>query len=262
LTDAFDLGKGHAQGDSPSPLLFNFAQQIMLFKLELDPEILKVRPQPARPHREVPEKFSEAETNYETDKCDGFADDNYTFTIAEENSIRLIFKHLQKFEILTGLKCNVSKTNLMHIGPVSADIVDKTGDLNVIWTNEIKMLGFYMTNDWTGTVNKNLAELAKKIVKIVNYWKRYGLSLIERITVYKSLILPHLNFFLSIFTPGEGWCKNVTEIIDRFVVGSEIISKKKIYLPVKEGGLGLTNLQELAASIQCTWVKKGNNKSK
>jgi Reverse transcriptase (RNA-dependent DNA polymerase) len=95
LTEAFDLGKGHAQGDSPSPLLFNFAQQIMLFKLELDPEISKVRPQPARPHREVPEKFSEAETNYETYKCDGFADDNYTFTLAEENSIRSIFSHLK-----------------------------------------------------------------------------------------------------------------------------------------------------------------------
>jgi Reverse transcriptase (RNA-dependent DNA polymerase) len=41
-TENFDLCKGHAQGDSPSPLLFNFAQQIMLFKLELDPEIKRM----------------------------------------------------------------------------------------------------------------------------------------------------------------------------------------------------------------------------
>jgi exonuclease III len=40
-SESFVLGKGHAQEDSPSPLLFNFAQQIMLFKLELDPDIKK-----------------------------------------------------------------------------------------------------------------------------------------------------------------------------------------------------------------------------
>jgi hypothetical protein len=33
----FELNKGHAQGDSPSPLLYNFAAQILLFKIELDP---------------------------------------------------------------------------------------------------------------------------------------------------------------------------------------------------------------------------------
>jgi hypothetical protein len=44
-SEQFVLGKGHAhsQGDSPSPLLFNFAQQISLFKLELDPEIERIR---------------------------------------------------------------------------------------------------------------------------------------------------------------------------------------------------------------------------
>jgi hypothetical protein len=36
LSDPFKLGKGHAQGDSPSPLLYNLAAQIQIFRIELD----------------------------------------------------------------------------------------------------------------------------------------------------------------------------------------------------------------------------------
>ena len=43
-SDTFKLEKGHAQGDSPSPLLYNFAVQILLFRIELDKEIKPIRP--------------------------------------------------------------------------------------------------------------------------------------------------------------------------------------------------------------------------
>ena len=43
-SEKFNLGKGHAQGDSPSPLLYNFAAQILLFKIELNPQIKSIRP--------------------------------------------------------------------------------------------------------------------------------------------------------------------------------------------------------------------------
>ena len=33
VSKTFELDKGHAQGDSPSPLLYNFAAQILLFKI-------------------------------------------------------------------------------------------------------------------------------------------------------------------------------------------------------------------------------------
>jgi hypothetical protein len=36
VSDTFNLDKGHAQGDSPSPLLYNLAAQIQIFKIELN----------------------------------------------------------------------------------------------------------------------------------------------------------------------------------------------------------------------------------
>jgi len=39
VSENFPLEQGNAQGDAPSPLLFNIANQILLLKLELDPRI-------------------------------------------------------------------------------------------------------------------------------------------------------------------------------------------------------------------------------
>ena len=41
-SEKFNLGKGHAQGNGPSPLLYNFAVQILLFKIELNPQIKSI----------------------------------------------------------------------------------------------------------------------------------------------------------------------------------------------------------------------------
>jgi hypothetical protein len=42
LSQPFDLGRGEAQGNTPSPVLYNMGEQILLFKLELCPEIASV----------------------------------------------------------------------------------------------------------------------------------------------------------------------------------------------------------------------------
>jgi hypothetical protein len=46
LSLAFDLGRGHAQGDSPSSVLYNLAAQIFIFKLELNPLLKRLRTEP------------------------------------------------------------------------------------------------------------------------------------------------------------------------------------------------------------------------
>jgi hypothetical protein len=68
LSLAFQLEKGHAQGDAPSPLLYNMAAQICIWKVELDPEIvsvydpsLRANPDPNRPGAPDPVRVQSAE---------------------------------------------------------------------------------------------------------------------------------------------------------------------------------------------------------
>jgi hypothetical protein len=82
LSVAFQLEKGHAQGDAPSPLLYNMAAQICIWKVELDPQIKSVynpelRPDPdpnqhglrnPDPERVQTGEVFENEANRETNK--------------------------------------------------------------------------------------------------------------------------------------------------------------------------------------------------
>jgi hypothetical protein len=42
VSQPFDLGRGEAQGNTPSAVLYNMGEQILLFKLELCPEVASV----------------------------------------------------------------------------------------------------------------------------------------------------------------------------------------------------------------------------
>jgi hypothetical protein len=104
LSSNFDLDRGDAQGNTPSPILYNIAQQIFLFKLELCLEIKTVFTNHLIPRmighaQEDEEEEVEDdicfwnESNKETDKAEGFADDTTGLSLFElESAI-----HLKKY---------------------------------------------------------------------------------------------------------------------------------------------------------------------
>ncbi len=157
LSSHFDLERGDAQGNTPSPILYNIAQQIFLFKLELCPEIKSVfvnhlvprmiagpvdeEEEAAVPQvREADRRDPDADlwnpeddicfrnkSRKETDKAEGFADDTTGLTIFELESLSALKRILIEFGKFSGLKCNVDKTVLMQIGnriPPSQEIMD------------------------------------------------------------------------------------------------------------------------------------------
>jgi hypothetical protein len=60
----------------------------------------------------------------------------------------------------------------------------------------------------------------------------------------------------SILEPPADWVNSVTEIIEKFVLGPERISKSKLYAITKKGGLGLICIEKYILSQQCAWLKK------
>jgi hypothetical protein len=103
----FKIETGTLQGDSPSPLIFNFNQQIAIFKLELDPRITAIAfnfiiPRPIFP---ATPPF-EHESNRETSKVDGFADDTTTMVRCTIENLIILKNILREFGTLSGLKCN------------------------------------------------------------------------------------------------------------------------------------------------------------
>ena len=99
--DTFDLQKGHSQGDSPSPLLYNFAAQILLFKIELNTKIVPVFDRKIGPVQFEPVDPFTHESNRETSMCECFANDNSTFfTVLCYNSLLELKNNTEEFRKL------------------------------------------------------------------------------------------------------------------------------------------------------------------
>ena len=255
VSETFDLEKGHAQGDSPSPLLYNFAAQILLFKIELDKKIKPIRCPVHFPGPVIPLDPFLHESNRETGKCDCFADDNTVQTILDLGSLRALKIVLGDFKVLSGLKTNYEKTGLMRVGDLSGEIEPDILALGFKIETEIKLLGFTLSNQ-KDMSDLNFVPIAEKIGKIIRFWERFYLSLPGKITVYKTLLLPQLNYVATILTPSDKLLSDISKSMESFVTQGLSIAKNRLYAKPEEGGLGLFNLKIFIKALQATWVSK------
>jgi hypothetical protein len=178
----------HAQGDAPSPLLYNMAAQICIWKVELDPEIvsvydptLRANPDPNRPDATDPVRVHSAEvfgneSNRETNKNESFADDANNFRVLSFGSLARLKVILTEFKKLSGLSCNVEKTCVMRIGNLNGEIEQEILDLGFTFVDCMTLLGFKLTS--TGNIlSLNFDPVLEKIRNSVRYWERFYLSL-------------------------------------------------------------------------------------
>jgi hypothetical protein len=182
----FELGRGRAQGDNISPTTFNFAEQILLFKIELDSSIASIGR-----HRNIPidfpvnnDPFFMHEARGETSKNESLADDNTTITKYEKQSLLRLREVLVDFACVSSLHCNFDKTMVMPVG--SAVLTkQRLGDFTV--TNQITLLGLEINNNLD-----NVEDIFMKIANKINprsatatYTSPIKITFVERI---KSLV--------------------------------------------------------------------------
>jgi hypothetical protein len=164
----FELKTGRAQGDGPSPLQYNFGEQILLFKLELDPGIepafASVIDQARLP---VPVHWFRSESNKKTTKIEALADDTTAIIKCCPLSLANLKNNLTRFGVLSGLKCNDDKTNIMPVGGIINLPFENSTGFEV--SEKIKLLGMTIDNklECLNTVHEATYE---KIVNITRFW--------------------------------------------------------------------------------------------
>jgi hypothetical protein len=114
----FKLDRGRAQGDNISPNTFNFGEQILILKIELDPNITGVWKSFQIPPYVTSNTnpFFMHECRGETTKNESLADDNTTLMELTEKNLFTLRESLEKFGDISGLRCNYDKTLVIPIG--------------------------------------------------------------------------------------------------------------------------------------------------
>ena len=242
-TNRFELERGNAQGDCPSPLLFNLCVQILLFKLDLDPQIETYNPpHPNRPITRVRNPNFLHESNRETSRANAFADDASCITLPTFESLNAIKSALDVFASLSGLTCNVEKSTLLIVGlqgPVPNTIVN----LGFKVVNNFKILGFTI-DAALQTLHLSHNTTIKKMTAITNYWSRFRLSLPGRILIAKTFLYAQIGYTSSIITPTKEQETTFSNIIFGFVNNNSNIAKNRLTAPPAYGGIGLFNIND------------------
>jgi hypothetical protein len=264
-----DLERGFAQGDGPSPRLYNVGEQILLFRLEYDPEIAGVyltfiiprnilANEPVFPRIEAATAAGltvEDELKHHNRRIPAFADDaNGGFDRSARN-LAYIKSILNDFGLMCGLETNVEKTTLMPIGCLNEPIGQDVVELGFEIVTEIKCLGLRIDNR-AANLSRHFDDTIQKVRQLIGLWGRYNLSLMGRICIAKTMLISQIGYIGCIITPTDEQLNVLQSLIDGYVSKGIVIAKERLYNQPREGGLGLIKLDQYIAALQCSWIRR------
>ena len=159
-----------------------------------------------------------------------FADDSHD-TVVYLNSNLSQFKHvfdiLKVFSDQSGCKVNMNQSNTFYIGSSRKTICNPFSTDELTWqTNTIKYLSVYIPinhGDIISVVNENLLPILNEMKSILNIWTSRGLTLLEKIIIIKSMVIPKLVYKASnlpVMLP-DSFMKQVNQILFKFIWGSK-----------------------------------------
>jgi Reverse transcriptase (RNA-dependent DNA polymerase) len=261
LGPPINLERGNAQGDVISPFIFNICYQVLLLKLECDLQIKSID----LPEADIqdPDQFRNTlsgatlSVSYRAKKIFAFADDCNILCLLDKISIEKICTILRDFEIISGLSCNVQKSNILLIGHVPEDpaSVNEISVLGFNIVDEITVLGFKLNNSERVFAN-NYDIILNRLKNQHRIWNRFNLSLPGRLSIAKTMFYSQI-LYLGCVIPLTGVQYNeMDDIIHKFASGNLRISKSRTFLPVELGGLGLFGVENFITAQKSSWVRR------
>ena len=147
-------------------------------------------------------------------------------------------------------------------------IVQKDGNLyedehlGIRWTQNIcKTLGAHFSLDCEETECLNIKQKIKTIKGMLNTWKARTSTLKGKITILKSLVMPHINIVASILHID----KNVVDDIDKLILdflwnkGHPLMAKDTLIQPMDLGSLKMVSVLDVFKTPKIMCIKRLTN---
>ena len=136
-----------------------------------------------------------------SDKCIKLCQlaDDMTLFLTDMNSVKGSLQLFEEFYRYAGLRLNKKKTEAIIIyndGSLNSD-----ESLGIKWINRpFKTLGTWFSLNYEEMVKLNIGEKVENIKSILNIWSKRSLTLKGKVTIVKSLVLPHFLQLSSVTT--------------------------------------------------------------
>jgi hypothetical protein len=192
-------------------------------------------------------------------KIGQYADDTFILLDGTEQSLRNCLLLLERYAHCSGLKLNIDKTNVVWLGTKVKCNDILCPDLSLKWVNNFKLLGIYFTSDLMGMLRMNYDQHLMKVENILKAYGKRHLSLIGKVTVIKTLIVPMFVHALTVLPAPEKQFYTIFNRLTREFLwknGRVMVSCENLSKDIEHGGLKLTNIEELSKALKITWIKR------
>ena len=196
----FNLSKSCRQGDPLSPYLFILSIEPLSMEIKGNKNVKGIK------------------LGNITLKIGQYADDTFVILDGSESSLQRFIDIFDSFKRCSGLQMNVEKTQAIWLGIKDTNPPKLCPDINLKWSQNFSLLGIIFTDNLQETIEINYDPKLKEIENVLKAYSKRYLSLIGKITVIKTLVIPKLVYLLSVLPwPGSHFIQTVEDMFCRFI---------------------------------------------
>ena len=186
-------------------------------------------------------------------KISQYADDTCLYLL-DEASLKTALMVFQIFAKCSGLNINMDKSEAIWIG-ASSNYLHKP--FNMKWTKGATCLGVYITNNIEEICEINYRDKIKKIEDLLKIWALRKLTLIGKIRVINTLIVPQLLYLSNVIHMPTHYVEQYQNIIKSFIWCNKPpkVKYKALINTLENGGQNLQDIKCKGKSLKLKWIK-------
>ena len=183
-----------------------------------------------------------------------------TLFLTEVSSVKVALDLFEEFYRYAGLRLNKNKTEaivLYNDGNIYQDT-----SLGILWkSGNFKTLGAWFSPDITEIQTLNINDRLNKIESLLNVWNSRSLTLKGKVTIIKSLIMPHIIHIASFLFLSNNFINKIDKMLFNFLWSGKkpMISKATVIQNTGKGGINMISITEMIKAIKIMWIKRLNN---
>lgn len=240
LSEFFKPSRGVRQGCPLSPSLFVITIELLAVYIRHQIAIKGIR-----------------STKGENYIISQFADDTSFAILNQPGNLAKLFKCLENFTRISGLRINVEKTELLLLGIGTTWDVPK--EYRKLVKEEVKVLGIMISTNKQKLIQSNYNPVLEKMKNKASIWSKRKLSLAGKIAIVKSLITSQLVYCITVLpSPPKEYWKEANKILFSFLANNstEKLKRHTIIGQYKEGGFGMIDIETQNQTAKIGWVKR------
>ena len=192
-----------------------------------------------------------------------YADDCSIFLEYNADNLRYCLKIMNDFYLLSGLKMQVEKTQVIVIGIGNDPVENLCPELNLVWDQNFTLLGVNFDANLE-KMHENFTEKMKDINQVISNWKYRLLTPLGRCCIAKTLLLSKLsNLSLVLPSLSPKMLKEIENVIYEFIwkgsegrKASEKVARVDAKMHILQGGLGMPDIKASWMSFKLTWFRR------